>query len=157
MKKSVWVLGIVGMLVTTPFALDSGFGLGLILGDPSGLSARIATGPANSVNLIAGWDLGPYHRRCCGDGGDLYIGADYVWYNYNLIHVNQGRLPIYYGAGVNAFIANNSSAGIRAVVGLEYQFAQAPFDLFLEVGPGINLIPNTNGNVSGGFGARFFF
>jgi hypothetical protein len=46
---------------------------------------------------------------------------------------------------------------MRFVLGLEYQFATAPFDIFLEIAPGIRVIPNTSGYVSSGLGARFFF
>ena len=34
---------------------------------------------------------------------------------------------------------------------------KAPFDLFLEIGPGINIMLNTEADVSGGIGGRFFF
>ena len=146
----------------TASATDTNLGLGLVLGTPSGISARIATGNSNSINVILGYDVNQndnryYRNNCCNDRGVLYMGADYVWYNYNLIHVSQGRLPLYYGPGVNVVISDYSSIGIRGVVGLEYQFANAPFDLFLEIGPGVNIIPNTAVGVDAGFGGRYFF
>ncbi len=162
MKKLILSLAIMGLFTGMVSAADSNFGLGIVLGDPSGISARFATGSANSINVIVGYDANhdyAWHRNeCCRDGGMLYVGGDYLWYNYNLIRVSQGRLPLYYGPGINATIANDySSIGVRGVVGLEYQFANAPFDVFLEIGPGINVIPNTWVNISGGLGARFFF
>ena len=149
------------------------FGLGIILGNPSGLSAKIPSGN-NSINAILGYNAhgGPYwgERDCpgpgpanCYDDGSLYLGADYIFYNYNLIHVSQGRLPLYYGPGLNATFWNAPAGrddvriGFRIAVGLEYQFASAPFDIFFEIAPGINLVPNTAGYVSAGLGTRFFF
>ena len=136
------------------------FGLGLVLGSPSGLSLKIPQG-AQSVNVIVGYDFddGPPPPRDRGWGDDwLYVGADYVWYNYGLIRVERGRLPLYYGPGVYAAISEPRSAvGIRFAVGLEYQFAQAPFDIFLELGPRINVVPNTDGDIFVGLGGRFFF
>ena len=166
MRKSIWSLILVTMtaaiMAQTASAADSNFGLGLVLGDPSGISARIAAGSNNSINVILGYDVNQndnryYRDNCCRDGGVLYMGADYVWYNYNLIHVSSGRLPLYFGPGVNFVISNYSSVGIRGVVGLEYQFANAPFDLFFELAPGVNIVPNTEVGVDAGFGGRFFF
>jgi hypothetical protein len=145
-------------------ASDGRFGLGFVLGNPSGISMKIPAAPANSINVIAGWDLndgpgpGP-DRDCCSS---FYVGADYAFYNYNLIRVQRGRMPLYYGPGLNASFYDapgddDVRVGFRFVVGLEYQFATAPFDIFLEIAPGINVIPDTDGFVSAGLGARFFF
>lgn len=166
MKKLILGIMVVGFALGAGVQISSGadarsnFGLGFILGGPSGISAKIPSG-SNSINLILGYDVndgwGPgYNRNCCNDGR-LYLGGDYVWYNYNLIHVSEGRLPLYYGPGAWASIANTSSVGIRVAVGLEYQFATAPFDIFLEIGPGIRIIPNTSGAITAGLGGRFFF
>jgi len=142
-----------GLAVGAASADDSNFGLGFMLGNPSALSARIATSGTNAVDLLLGYDLYAPEQD-----GVLYLGGDYLWYNYSLIPVSRGRLPVYYGPGIQATISSeHASVGIRGVLGLEYQFANAPFDLFLEVGPGINVIPNTDPNVSAGFGARYFF
>ncbi len=155
MKNLILCLACV-LTMAIPSTASGDFGLGIILGAPSGISAKIATGQTNSVNLILGYDLndGP---GCCRDNGQLYIGGDYVWYNYNLIRVSKGRLPLYYGPGANASFSNNSRVGVRGVIGLEYQFSGAPFDVFLEIAPGINVMPSTHGYVSGGLGSRFFF
>lgn len=169
-----WILGSILLGVTagiTPAAPAAGsdFGLGFVLGNPSGLSAKIPSGSINAFHLIAaynenrgwgnrGWDdndnCGPNNNDC---NGRLYLGGDYVWYNYNAIPVSKGRLPFYYGPGVWTSIADDAGVGIRFALGLEYQFATAPFDIFLEIAPGIRVIPNTNGYVSSGLGGRFFF
>jgi hypothetical protein len=143
-------------------------GVGFILGNPSGLSAKLPAGSVNAFHLILaynqnrgwgnrGWDnnnCGPDNNDC---DGRLYLGGDYVWYNYNSIPVSKGRLPFYYGPGVWTSVSNDASVGIRFALGLEYQFATAPFDIFLEIAPGVRVIPNTNGYVSSGLGARFYF
>jgi hypothetical protein len=134
------------------------FGIGVILGSPSGISLKIPQG-AQSINVIAGWDIhndDPPGPPCCNDY--FYIGGDYVWYNYNLIHVSQGRLPLYYGPGIYAaFSKPRNVVGFRFPVGLEYQFATAPFDIFLELGPRVNIVPATDVDIFVGLGARFFF
>jgi hypothetical protein len=149
---------------------SEGFGIGVILGSPSGLSLKIPASPANSINVIAGWDLDDNDGRwendeCCSS---FYIGGDYIFYNYNLIRVNQGRMPLYYGPGLNASFWNgpngpndddndNFRIGLRIALGLEYQFATAPFDIFVEIAPGVTVVPATYAYVSAGIGTRFFF
>jgi hypothetical protein len=156
MKKLIWSLLFVGMMTGIASATDTNFGLGFMLGVPTGISARIATSNTNAVDLLLGYDL--YSHGVNGQTGVLYLGGDYLWYNYSLIPVSEGKLPVYYGPGIQATFSNDhSSVGIRGVLGIEYQFANAPFDLFLEVGPGINIVPNTDGNISAGFGTRYFF
>jgi hypothetical protein len=149
---------------------SSDVGIGFILGNPSGLSAKLPAGSINAFHLILaynqnhgwgnrGWDNNEcYNNNYDGDcNGRLYLGGDYVWYNYDAIPVSKGRLPFYYGPGIWTSVANDAAVGIRFALGLEYQFATAPFDIFLEIAPGIRVIPNTNGYVSSGLGGRFYF
>ncbi len=125
----------------------TGAGVGFAFGNPSGISAKFPTG-ANSVNLTLGYDL--QHE-------DMALRGEYVWYAYSLIPVEKGRLPLYFGPGVQASIRRDASLGAHAIVGLEYQFADLPFDAFLEFGPGIDVMPSTEADFSAGLGARFFF
>ncbi len=132
------------------WSMESNIGMGFVLGNPSGLSVKISPSEMNSFNLVIGYDL---YRR----DESVYLSGDYVWYNYNVISVSKGKMPIYYGPGIRTALSQNSSLGVRGVLGVEYQFADAPFDAFLEVGPGINIVPNTHPDVSVGLGARYFF
>jgi hypothetical protein len=164
------MLGMVSGPATAAPAASNDFGIGFVLGNPSGLSAKIPAGSINAFHLILaynqnrGWGNRGWDDDNCGPGpgndncdGRLYLGGDYVWYNYNAIHVSKGRLPFYYGPGIWTSVANDAGVGIRFALGLEYQFANAPFDIFLEIAPGIRVIPNTNGYVSSGLGGRFYF
>jgi hypothetical protein len=161
MLATVILLGTAGTKPLHAADAASGTGIGFILGSPTGLSLKLPQGRANAWQFAFGWDLdGPDGGRWNDPPNDdprFYVGGDYLWYNYNLIHVNKGRLPLYYGPGAFVSISNNTHAGIRGVIGLEYQFANAPFDIFLEVGPGITIIPDTHGAVFAGLGGRFFF
>lgn len=136
----------------------SGTGIGIQLGSPSGLSLKLPMGRGKAVHAALGYDLGGPNNGVGVDNGDhLYVGADYAFYNYSLFPVRKGRLPLYYGPGAYVVVADRSAVGIRGVVGIEYQFAGAPFDAFLELGPRINVVPNTQGDVFAGLGGRFFF
>ena len=138
----------------------TGTGVGIILGGPSGLTLKLPQGRGKSYNFALGYDLdgrGDWYGPGPDRGGHLYLGGDYVWYNYGVLPVEKGRLPLYYGPGAYVVVSDRSAVGIRGVVGLEYQFAGAPFDVFLELGPRLNVVPDTRGDLTAGLGGRFFF
>ncbi len=125
------------------------FGLGIVAGQPSGVSGKLWLGPANALDFILGFSiLGDDH---------ISMNVDYVWHEWNLIPVRRGRMPLYYGMGLWTNISNNPYVGGRGVVGLEYLFPSAPLDVFLEIGPGIAILPNTSVAISAGLGMRYFF
>jgi len=47
--------------------------------------------------------------------------------------------------------------GVRIPVGINYIFAKAPLDIFLEIVPMLELVPRTEFNLNGGIGIRYFF
>jgi hypothetical protein len=47
--------------------------------------------------------------------------------------------------------------GVRIPVGIAYEFANDPFELFFEIVPVLNLYPGTDFDANGGFGVRYYF
>lgn len=150
MKKTIFILVFLVLINVESKAQNSGFGMGIIVGEPTGLSAKLWTGSSNSFNFAAAWSFkGP---------GALLAQTDYVWHSFDLIPVATGKLPLYYGIGGRViFYDDDLAVGVRIPVGLNYIFASAPIDIFLEVVPVMNLIPSTDFDVNGGLGIRFFF
>ncbi len=128
--------------------LGGNFGAGFVAGDPSGLSGKLWLNDKNALDFVAGFSL---------QDDWITLGADYVWHEFGLIPVNAGQLPLYYGMGVWTSVSNNAAIGARGVVGLEYLFPSAPLDVFLEVGPGVSILPNTGFGLTGGLGMRYYF
>jgi hypothetical protein len=52
---------------------------------------------------------------------------------------------------------DNFRLGIRAPAGLNYIFAAAPLDIFLEIAPVLDVINKTEFRLTGAIGARYFF
>ena len=126
-----------------------GFGLGFMIGSPSGVSGSLPLGGNQAVHAAVGYDLnGPLALR---------VVADYVWFKPEIIPVESGRISAYFGPGGVAELSGDASIGIRAVGGLDYRFAQAPVQIFLEFGPGIRILPDTEADATAGLGARYFF
>jgi len=47
--------------------------------------------------------------------------------------------------------------GLRIPVGLEYIFSGERVDIFLEIVPLLDLVPDTDFSLNGGIGVRYFF
>jgi len=125
------------------------FGLGIILGEPTGVSAKLWTSSENAFDFAAAWSFQ-------GDG-NLLLQADYVWHIFRLIPVESGRLPFYVGVGTEVVFDDDPVLGVRVPLGLDYLFANAPVDIFVELVPILRLAPSTDFDFAGGIGARYWF
>ena len=126
---------------------DGQMALGVILGDPSGISLKYWMGSNNAIDAGLAWSF---------QGADaIGLHADYLWHKW--LDVEKGSLALYYGVGAKTWIGDDFGLGVRIPVGLNYLFAEAPLDLFVEVVPALNVIPSTDFNGNGGLGVRFYF
>jgi hypothetical protein len=147
--KKFFLIAALLLLSNSIQAQNRKFGLGIILGEPTGLSAKLMTDRINALDFAAAWSF--------KDQGHLLLQADYIWHNFDLIQVPSGRLPLYYGIGARVIFSNDPLVGVRIPVGLDYQFETAPIDIFVEIVPILDLIPATKFNIGGGIGVRFWF
>lgn len=125
------------------------FGLGIILGEPTGLSAKLFMGNNRAFDFGAAWSF--------GNNSSMHIHSDYLIHRFDLISVDSGQLPLYYGIGARARLADNAQLGVRIPVGLSYYFPNDPLELFFEIVPILDLAPKTSFSGNGGFGIRYYF
>ncbi|MBR9999202.1 MAG: hypothetical protein KFF73_09535 [Cyclobacteriaceae bacterium] len=130
-------------------AQDSGFGLGLYLGEPTGIGMKGWVSQNGAIAGAMAWTF-------AGDG-QLHIHADYHRHSFTLINVDKGQLPVYYGIGAKIVFQDNPILGARIPLGINYIFDDAPLDIFAEIVPGLKLIPETDFDLAGGLGIRYFF
>ena len=128
---------------------QSGFGLGVILGEPTGVSGKYWMSPWSAIDGAFAWSL--------DKNGKIQVHADYLWHNYEIISVIKGKLPIYYGIGGRLLFASDNIVGIRGVVGLNYLFAGTPLDIFLELVPILDLAPEVDPSFNAAIGIRYYF
>lgn len=149
MKKIVLFFFVSGFVLNL-FSQGGNFGLGIIIGEPTGLSAKLWTGESTAFDAAAAWTLSDNYDA-------LNLHADFLKHNFELIKVDKGQLPFYFGLGAKIVLANDPVIGIRVPVGLSYIFADTPLDIFLEIVPTLNLIPSTDFDIDGGIGIRYYF
>ena len=153
MRKTISILVLVLIFLSLPSRgltyEKNDFGLGIILGSPTGLSAKLWLSKSTAFDAAAAWS---FSRK-----GRLQIHGDYLWHNFNLIKVEEGSFPLYYGLGFRVNFGDEVEAGVRFPLGLEYLFSRAPFDIFIEVVPILQVIKKTDFEIDGAIGVRFFF
>ena len=145
----LWMLGLILTSGLQAGNARSGQGMGVILGDPTGLSGKIWLGPHTAVDGAVAWSF--------RNESAFHIHGDYLFHNFGLFKIEKGILPLYYGIGGRIKLENDTRVGVRLPVGMNYLFQNSPLDIFLEVVPILELIPATEFNFNAALGARFFF
>ncbi len=129
-------------------AQDSGIGVGVILGEPTGFSAKTWLSSYDALDAGLAWSI---------TYGWFHIHADYLRHSFGLIEVEEGQLPLYYGVGAKIGFGSDIFIGARVPVGLNYLFDGIPLDIFIEIVPGLAIIPDTKFDMGGGIGVRYWF
>ncbi|HUZ17396.1 MAG TPA: hypothetical protein VMV68_03345 [Spirochaetia bacterium] len=145
-------ISVLALFLSVPaavFAQAHNVAVGIILGQPTGISAKLWLDRTSAFDLAAAWQFLP--------AGSLYVHADYLYHIYHVFPIKEGELPLYFGIGGSATIQSVPTIGLRIPFGIEYLFPKAPLDVFLEIGIGISLFPATAVQGSGGVGIRYEF
>jgi hypothetical protein len=128
------------------------FGLGVILGEPTGLSAKAWLTKERAIDAAAAWST--YHD------GFFQMHADLLFHEYRLIEVAEarGRIPLSYGVGGRIVLGKDDEwVGVRFPFGVSYLFREVPLDVFFEIVPILDLLPDTDFDLDGAIGIRFYF
>jgi hypothetical protein len=140
--------------------VDKGtLGVGLILGEPTGVCAKLYLKDDQAVQAAVGSAF---------ITGGLQVHADYLFHPWILQDRDSYVLPAYVGPGVRVIDydapaggANHLALGARAVAGLLFDFKTVPLDAFVEVA-GILEYDFGKGKGAGaainaGAGVRYYF
>jgi len=98
---------------TTIERIDLGhrLGAGLIVGEPTGVSLKYFLNDEAAIDDAIGW--GFHHET------DLYLHSDFLWHWNDFYSVPEGRLSLYFGAGVRVKYRDNDDDR----VGCAYRWA----------------------------------
>lgn len=130
----------------------SSLGLGVMAGEPTGVTVKVWGSSRHAFDGAAGWSI--------GEGGWIYLHGDYLWHRYELDPEEfEGSVPYYFGVGGRLLLheGDDSRIGVRFPIGLDYLFDGGRFDVFIEVAPVLDLVPETDFDLTGGVGARYYF
>lgn len=134
-----------------PINRAGSFGLGILAGEPTSLSAKVWLSGTTAVDAGAGWSF--------VDPDGFQLHGDFLFHVFNLLHLGRGELPLYFGVGgrVKFVEHGDNRAGLRGPVGLAYLFPDSHLEAFAEVAPVLDVSPSTRLEWNGGVGIRYYF
>jgi hypothetical protein len=135
----------------SPVAQPGSFGIGLIAGEPTGLSMKYWFNDRMAMDAAAAWSFTRY------DGFQLH--ADWLFHVFDVFRIDRGELPLYVGIGGRAKFPDHGDnrVGVRFPIGIAYEVKDAPIEFFAEVAPIVDVAPAIQLKWNGGIGIRYFF
>lgn len=131
----------------------TGFGAGVVLGEPSGLALSQRLGTVGLIQAGAGYDFSDQR---------LHISADYVQ-NYAILESDSTpymRYALSVGVGGRLLVDSgtnfNEGLGVRFPVGFTLLPRESALDVYIELAPTLLLIPSIDAIVEGGLGVRVY-
>jgi hypothetical protein len=140
-----------------------GFGIGLVLGQPTGLAFALRNEEKSNIQAGMGWSF--QHRR-------IHLTGDYTrnLFIFRPDDTPKVRYALYAGLGGRVIIGSASgdsnknrgdldaaSLGVRVPVGFAMLPTDQRIDVFLEVAPVMLLIPSAKFGFDAALGSRIFF
>jgi hypothetical protein len=148
--RSLFVLTFLSFLCTCAWGEANRTGVGVILGNPTGIAAKRWLDKGHAVDGAAGFSWGKHT--------DFSIHSNYLLQSEGALYFNDTHpLDLYYGLGGRMEFADDIELGLRVPVGLARRFDGGASDIFVELAPVIDLIGRTGLELHFGFGARYYF
>jgi len=146
-------------LIATSSIAYAKIGVGIQVGDPTGLTAKYFTKRTRAFNLGVSYSFTEFIV--------VYLDHQWVFWGSLRKHGKELRnLHPYLGFGVGATFATEADpdAGdskatgfVRIPFGVEWRNYSPDIGIFAELAPGINVAPKIFGILQGGVGIRFYF
>ncbi|MFA6583849.1 MAG: hypothetical protein WCS77_06085 [Elusimicrobiaceae bacterium] len=130
-------------------AAENKYEAGFVLGEPTGLSWKMNVSSQNAVDLGLAWSFESQTK--------ISVHSDYLWYMHNLLHVEKGSLPVYFGVGARIKMQDKPLLGARFPFGIQYYEKSLPFTVFAEVAPILDILHETKIRLNAGIGLRYLF
>jgi hypothetical protein len=122
------------------------FGVGLILFEPSGLSAKAWLNRSTALAGGIGWSPEENHY--------LHLHADFLFYRHRLAADRNLDLDFDLGAGGKIIFRDDESAWFRVPLGVDFILRKSPLNFFFELVPSFNF---SEIKLFGAIGFRYVF
>lgn len=133
------------------------FGLGVMAGDPTGLSGKLYLGGrTNAIDMALAFDT-------YGDEtGWLYFHATYLWHPSVLASGSGVEVPWHVGVGGYLKVGDwerdrDERLGVRVPIGIDVDLTAIPLQFFADLALHVDIVPGTDLDFGAGVGARYYF
>jgi hypothetical protein len=130
------------------------FGIGAVIGDPTGVSAKMWLDKTTAIDGAFAWSMAGQNA--------IHVQGDYLIHQLSFFHLGKLPMNLYYGAGarISSYSGKSKTGlglGARAPLGMAYEFKKPSVELFAEVALILELTPSTEGLFNIGIGGRYYF
>lgn len=141
-NKTKTIIATLFLLTSVTITVSASTGIGIIIGEPTGLSLKFNNFPVLGI----AWSMDDY----------LHIHCDY-WVKISRL---DRSIYSFWGFGAKLIIHSQKNEklgmGIRIPLGLRF-FISRKVEIFTELVPGMKVIPETKFDIDAGIGIRFYF
>jgi hypothetical protein len=135
---------------TVLMAAPKELGVGVMLGNPTGLNGKYWLNNDHAVDGGLGLSLG---RKT-----NVSLHSDFLLHKKEAFYLNDIHpLDFYYGIGGRMEFADDIELGVRVPFGLVHRLTEQNAEFFAEVAPIVDFIYRTGLEVHLLFGARYYF
>jgi hypothetical protein len=141
----------------------NGLGIGIIIGEPTGLSLKKWISNDRAIDGGIAWSF--------SENDSMHLHGDYLIHRFDLFASPdvKGQLALYYGLGARIKLKEGNDGtekkkndddvlvGVRVPLGITYLFTGTPIDLFAEIVPVLNVITDTDFDLNASVGVRYYF
>ncbi len=130
MSIAVFVAALTGFSATAAAEDKGAFGLGLIIGEPTGVAGKLYLSDDTAI-------AGAVGGAVVGKGVQVHV--DYLWHPWVLVNESAFVMPGYVGIGGRLLDHDRSDdnddfhLGVRFVGGILFDFREIPLDVFIEL------------------------
>lgn len=129
-------------------------GIGLIAGEPTGITYKHWLSQNSAFDVSLAWSV--------SSDDNVSINSDYLLHTPKSVNIDTKSdsfsLPFYYGIGARLRLGDDDAQfGIRVPLGLAFYVNNQPIEIFGEIVPIVDVAPDTEFDLNGGIGARFYF
>ncbi len=147
--KNVSLLIVFLTSVSTLYAQSKDLAIGVMVGDPTGVSVRFSHETDRSLTGGAGLSMG---------GSEVTFQGNHIWIHRDALYwQGETAFDFYWGAGGRIEFDDDIELGVRAPFGLMKSVLDQKAEIFAEVAPVIQIVPKTKFSPELFVGFRYFF
>jgi hypothetical protein len=125
-------------------------GIGLATPVPTGITLKLWLDKTNAFDIVGSWNV---------NDDKYYVHADYLTHDFSKFQVEPASMAFYYGFGARIKEEDKKDSdtrlGMRIPFGLAYFPQTAPFEIFGELAPRLDVTPDTHFGLDVMIGIRF--
>lgn len=121
-------------------------GIGILLGEPSGINGQFFWSKRSAVDVTAAWSFKDW----------LFVAADYQRYDYLMNLPREWKWTYGFGGYLTLPESEDGTFGFRLPVGLRYHFPHSDIATWAEIAPALELIPDTSPQLQLGIGLTYW-